>query len=321
MNETNQSAETSVDNSTTNTSSTTETPQPIAEALEPSDSTDYDQVEADLIAIGFDNPVEDTPVEGVENTLTEVDSTTGEPATKVESNPAAQAAQPQAAVGDPTAVVAEAAKVEGEQPTGEAGPAAKADTPSQDDLSGFAQAVFSNRNVIESALVSKVYNLSDDVKSELELNPGEVIPKLFAKAHMEILTNVVGAIASNLPRTISSHLERTKQSEVLENQFWDAHKAQGLDKAKHTKLVSEIAGQYAKMFPQADSKTRIRNVGALALLQAGLTVGAPAPTVQAAAGQRAFVPAANGGAAPASKQTPNSNPFTEMFNLMVQDDQ
>jgi hypothetical protein len=192
----------------------------------------------------------------------------------------------------------------------------------------LAKAVQEHRQVLEGALAEKVYALNDEERVALDSDPGTAIPKLMAKLHMEITQNVLGVIAQNLPPTIHGVLAAQRRNDEAAQEFWQAWPE--LQKGTDAQVVQTIGAQVAKMYPNMDRKTRIQQIGQLAVMQLGRLPQAQArlmgqkPVVQqpAMAGNFApmpFSPAVAGGA-PAVAPNGAQNLFAEMAMIMEADD-
>jgi hypothetical protein len=281
--------------------------------------SDLDQVEADLVAIGFDNIPDQTLVE---DTTQPQDTTTDKTAEAGAEVVASDTEQPQALkVADPAKAETVTETVIEQAPVEKGASSKEEKQPSSgNSLYELAEAVNQNREALETALSEKVYKLSDEDKANLEANPGEVLPKLMAKLHMEVAQNVLGAVANNIPQTFAGLMEAQKRFTQNEDRFWGAWKDKGLDPVKHKDVVFDIATRFAKMYPESDSATRMKNVGAMALAQLGLLGVVQQQAASQQQRQQPFVPVGGGGATAVKPNATPSNPFAEMTLMMEMED-
>lgn len=244
---------------------------------------------------------------------------------EVKTEPAVVAPAPVAA---PVAPVAEAAAVvaQGQDRIAGAQPPASVSEPAEgQQFENLAKAVQEHRAVLEGALAEKVYALTDEERVALDTDPGTALPKFMAKLHMEITQNVLGVIAQNLPPTIHGVLAAQRRNDEAAEEFWQAWPE--LNKTAHLSVVKQIGAQVAQLNPTMDRKSRIQQIGQLAVMQLGLLPQAqarlmgqkPAPVAPQNV-QQPFAPAMGRATVPAGTPTGAENLFAEMNMIMEADD-
>jgi len=193
------------------------------------------------------------------------------------------------------------------------------DATSVNSFDALRQKVEENREMFTQALTESVYKLSDTEKDELAVDPGTMVPKLMAKAHLNMVQNVLGVIAQQMPVMVNSIIQANAQHAELENAFFS--KWPQLDKDKDRQTVMSLAAAFRKAEPNADFNRMVQMVGAQAVVALGkLQPAAPAVHPQAAPQVvNGFVPAANGTPAP-SPAPKNDNPFAVWNDMILQEE-
>lgn len=207
----------------------------------------------------------------------------------VATPPAAPAAQPQ--VVAPETVPAQPA------PQGEA-PAVPL---SASDPAGIANAIDANRDAVLAHLATSKFALSEAELTELETDVSVAIPKLLSKVFMESQISMQKFLAQAVPGMVRNYQTVTTANSKAEDQFFEAHKALGLDKtnAQHRQVASRIASIYRQSNPNIPLGQLIQEVGPMVAM--ALKVNAPPVTPQTAQppgqprGGTPFRPAVNGG--------------------------
>lgn len=231
--------------------------------------------------------------------------------------PAQQVVQPQAAD----------AAVQGQQPSQQQ-QAAQANAPQpQDALTALRESVEANRQNFETALAQSVYKLNEQEAEQLQDDPATFVPKFMARAHVDIVRNVLGTLSAHMPNVVMGLMEAQRVNAAREETLWNDFPQ--LDKVKHRDTVVQVAQFVNQMFPQLKEADRIKQVGTYAMMQLGL-VGQPAkvtgtgtpaksahPALQTPQSIPAFTPAANG-QVPTQTMTsaPQLSPFEAMDQMM-----
>ena len=253
----------------------------------------------------------------------------GEPGAKEPFEDPVQAEEDEPAEPVPQATVQEQDKDKEAEATADASASA---APASDDVFELArQQLEANRSVLEEAIASEHYKLSDDLAELVETDPAQAIPKVAAKVYLDAVTGVMGQLGKVLPAAVSAVLQAKEKETAAEREFYKAWP--DLDPQRDGEVVARIAQVYRQLNPDAPFEQFVRDVGAQAMIavkgaQAAATQ-APAATVpatpapQAGASNRAsgsssgsFQPAAAAPVAPsapaANGTNPPPNPFAEM---------
>lgn len=201
------------------------------------------------------------------------------------------------------------------------GPQTAADT-----LDQLRQGVEQNRQVFEQALADRVYKLNETEVEQLQDDPATAVPKLLARAHVDIVRNVLGTLSAHMPGMVMGLLEAQRVNDTRETQLWEAFPQ--LDKVKDRQTVVQVAQVVNQLYPTLTPEQRIQQVGLYAMMQLGkvqqTAVAAQTQQPQAAhpALQRpqsipAYRPAA-AGQVPTQTMAPSpaQNPFEAMDQLM-----
>lgn len=238
-----------------------ENADPSVPANPPKDYGDDDTSDFDFDTFATKEEVagdeaDETAVEGEESgkeTKPEPKPATAEepkPETKVkETPPAAQQTPPteaKPAETQPAAV---------EPPKTEEAP-----QPTQEELNQQYQDWF-NRG--SDFLAENVYKLDDETKAKLDSNPSEVMPRLAAQLHMQVLAAATTQ-AANLFVTMAPQMQQRQIYEKsLEDDFYGTYEAL----KPHKQVVGEIARAYRQMYPDATPAQVKQTVAAMAMVQ------------------------------------------------------
>jgi hypothetical protein len=110
--------------------------------------------------------------------------------------------------------------------------------------------------------LAKSYTLSAEDAQAVVLEPEKVLPRLFARTHVDIIETTVRSIHQQIPRlvegAIGAMLAQTEQNRA----FFSAWP--GLAKQEHVPVVQSIMQTYRQMNPTADWAKTVREVGATA---------------------------------------------------------
>ena len=171
------------------------------------------------------------------------------------------------------------------------------------------------RGQTENLLATHHFALTEQEQNDLELNPGEVIPRLMSKVYLDAVTATLSQVVNYLPRMIASVNEsQTVQSKSEEEFFgrWPQLK-------DHKDMVLRVGQVYRQLNPRASKEDFMNEVGAQTLVALRIPPEgiAPQPKVngntqaQQTAKATPFVPAATapGGGAP---QQPPRNIFDQL---------
>jgi hypothetical protein len=146
--------------------------------------------------------------------------------------------------------------------------------------------------------LAEMYVPNEKQMEEFHTEPQKVLGALAARIHMEIVQNTLGVLAQNIPGAVNGVLEARKVHEGYEDAFYKQWPQLKADDAAQKNVVMQIARSYAHANPTADNATRIRQIGAQAMVALNLLpAAAPAAPVAPVVQQQAFSPAGQAAAA------------------------
>lgn len=246
---------------------------------------------------------------------------TSPPAQPVEGQqPAQQAQQPavQQAVPPPGQQPAQQVQPAPTQPAQQqpAVPAPAAVDP-QDGFKALADAVEASRGKFEDALSTTVYQLKAEDTEALMADPASVVPKLLARAHINIVQNVLRTVGQQMPHMVGGLLEARKENSAREDAFYA--KWPQLNRQTDEGTIRRLAAAYRTANPQASSDELIQMVGAQAVVALGRLQAAAPAAVPPQPRQQGFRPAA--ASVPAGQVNPSAiNPFSAMADALLGED-
>jgi len=173
------------------------------------------------------------------------------------------------------------------------------------DPGPLARALQEKRAEVIDQLANTHYKLTPEEVTALQTDAVAAVPKLFAKAHVDLVSTFMTHMANLVPKMIDTHIQLTKASSEAEDAFYKANPA--LDKAQHGSEVTRLANLYRQANPKASLDDMIRDVGTMAVTTLKITPSAPTPPKPNGAKPAPFVPAAPGGGGPT--QPPPDNPW------------
>jgi hypothetical protein len=157
-----------------------------------------------------------------------------------------------------------------------------APTPAQPEVTA-EQVMESFRNwrqTAEGVLANSHYNLTKEDADALNVDPGQVIPKLMAKVYLDAVTAAVNVISQSLPQTVMGTIEAHNGYQKNESEFfgeWPGLK-------DHYAEVLRVGQVYRHLNPSASKADFVRSVGAQVAMALGLNAeqarGTRAPTQQ-----------------------------------------
>lgn len=210
------------------------------------------------------NPVVDEPLdadaelfESLADEFEEEDGNgDGETAPVVETPPVAEVTPPPVevpAVVAPVAVIPEPAKPDASAPTTVESPAPVAQT--------YVQP---NRDEVVAELSTHMAITNEDDIELLRTEPEKAIPKIMAGMFFDIHATVMRQVSDSLPNMLQSIQSRVVETREAEDAFfssWPLLK-------DHQAAVLSIGRVYRQANPNADKETAIREIGAMAMVQA-----------------------------------------------------
>lgn len=231
-----------------------------------------------------------------------------------QAQPAPQQAQPAVAQA-PTTQVQPAPTQQVQQPV----QPAQAVVDPQDSFKQLADAVEGARAQYESALATSVYQLKAEDAEALVTDPAKLVPQLLARAHVNIVQNVLRTVGQQMPHLVGGLLEARTRHTEQENEFY-ARWPQ-LNRQTDEMTVRQLAAAFRTANPNATKDQMIQMVGAQAVVALNrLQAQAPAAPQQPPPRQQGFRPAAASSPPAAGVQPTQVNPFAAMAEAMLQED-
>lgn len=226
--------------------------------------------------------------------------------------PAAKAPVQQPPAAQPPAQPAQPATAQPAQP---AEPAQQPVTAEQ-----IAESFRNWRANAEHVLSNSHYNLSQEDANQLNIDAGQVIPKLMSRVYLDAVTAAVNVISQALPYTVMNTIDAHNGYQRNEDEFygeWPGLKEHGPE-------VIRVGQVFRHLNPKASKADFIRSVGAQVAMSLGLTAEqARGATVrQPPAGQRVLrhVPPAASARHMATPQTKPANFFEQLAQDTAEDD-
>jgi len=187
-------------------------------------------------------------------------------------------------------------------------------SPPESIFASIQQELERNAPQFEKAVAERVYALRPEEIEALQSEPEKIVPQLMARAHVNIVRNVVSTLAAQLPQVVHGLIAASKQHQTLQDKFYEAWPQ--LDPKKHGPDVAKMAAAYRQLNPNATFEEMVRTVGAQSVVALGLL--AQTPTKVAAVKAPAFQPAASSAAA-GGALVPPENGFAEFARYVLAD--
>ena len=261
--------------------STTESTPPASPATEPAPLS-FDDV-------GFDGG--GTEID--ESIFTDLD----------EVPPAAQPAQAKAPVAPPPVAPT---PTEAPAPTPAVAPQTQTEVTPEQVMEAFR----GWRQNAEAVLANSHYNLSKEDADQMNVDPGQVIPKFMARVYLDAVTAAVNVISQSLPQAMMNVVDTHTTYRNNETQFFSEWP--GLQ--DHYAEVLRVGQVFRHLNPAASKADFVRSVGAQVAMSLGLTADQARGTKPAQqSGQRVLrhVPPAASARHPVAPQRP-LNIFEQM---------
>lgn len=195
-----------------------------------------------------------------------------------------------------TPVAAEPVQVE---PVGEE-PAAVPEMPAAPVTAPFDMAKWEAESVNK---LQELYKLSEEDARSLLTEPETVLPKLMAKAHMQMTKAVLESVQGIIPNVMETTQAATKAETEARNAFFSVNK--DLAKPEYEQAILEAGAVYRRLNPKASRDEAVRRIGEMVRINFGLPLLSE-QTKEVTPPQeppKPFTPArgSTGGAAPAQK--------------------
>lgn len=124
----------------------------------------------------------------------------------------------------------------------------------------------------EAALIESVaqrYALSNEEREALETDVVGTVPRLLAKLHVRVMTNVLNQMAQNIPHMIERQMRVSKANAENADKFYS--RWTDIKKDVHGETVMRLGALYRQMNPNASMEQMIEELGPLVMLQAKIT--------------------------------------------------
>jgi hypothetical protein len=170
-----------------------------------------------------------------------------------------------------------------------------------------------------SALEQAMPALTEDEIVALRNEPEKVLPKMLANMFYDMHGAIMQAVQASMPNMLQEVQTRASSVQAAEAEF---HTAWPLLKDKGD-LVLRIGRAYKAANPGADRATMIREIGAMAMVQAQIpfdVVTGKAITPAAPVGNQPFRPTVTSSASSAASQLSSDNPYEQMAELFLRED-
>lgn len=274
--------------------------------------------------VGEPTPPADVPASGSEldvngwETLSGSDDYDDAPQADVGAHPQPAAAPESSAPAPATAPQSGPAPVSPPPAAAQAqAPAASPTTPAAAEPAATVQpAAPSSQPSFEEQLAARVAQLTADYAIPAEdatallTEPETVLPKLAARVHQNIVTEMWQSLHATLPQVIAGTVQGMLREQEARNAFFTAWP----ELRPYEAQVKQTGMFYRSMNPQAPADVAIKTIGELVMAALGLTRNTPpasAPTPKPATRPAAFAPGGVGSAG-APVAPPDQNPFTAM---------
>lgn len=153
-------------------------------------------------------------------------------------------------------------------------------------------------------LMGNEYKLSDEERTQLISAPDEVMPRLAARMHVGIATQLAQQVAQAIPAMIQQHMETHVKAQRAEMEFFSRYPKLNRDEWKPT--IAESLQMVRQMKPQASREEIITEGAALAAFRIQSKMGnrhQPQPPQLSRGPTQPYVPVSTGGG-----MTPPTNP-------------
>ena len=112
--------------------------------------------------------------------------------------------------------------------------------------------------------LERYYAPKDEEARALMLEPEKVVPKMFARLHVDILDSVIQGIGKELPGLVQTTVNRMVGEAKASRSFYE--KWPQLAKTEYSPTVQRLMAVYRDKFPQASLEQMTTDVGAAAMV-------------------------------------------------------
>lgn len=158
-------------------------------------------------------------------------------------------------------------------------------------------------------LADNVYGFDEATKELLDTNPSEVMSKLAAQLHMQVLASALTQVYNLFPTMLQEHQGRLGRVQAAEDGFYKEYP----QLKAHKNVVNRIAQVYAQANPgQKDPKIVASEVAAMAMVQARIPMPGSQPQEQQA--QTPVTPTSARGGVPPSRGQQKPTTWDELIS-------
>lgn len=112
--------------------------------------------------------------------------------------------------------------------------------------------------------LAQYYTPKDEEARALMLEPEKVVPKMFARLHVDVLDSVIQGIGKELPGLVQMTVNRMIGEAKASKGFYERWPQ--LAKTEYTPTVQRLMAAYKGQFPQSSLEQMITDVGAAAMV-------------------------------------------------------
>lgn len=162
-------------------------------------------------------------------------------------------------------------------------------------------------------LMANEYKLGDEERTQLISAPDEVLPRLAARMHVGIATQLAQQVAQAIPALIQQHMEGHLKAQRAESDFFGRYPK--LNRPEWKPAIAESLQMVKQMNPNASREQIITEGAALAAFRIQSKYGnqhTPQPPQLPNSGQRPYVPVAPGGGVSPPTNAQPANPWAEL---------
>lgn len=157
------------------------------------------------------------------------------------------------------------------------------------------------------ALEKQVYVFDDATKEQLDTKPSEIIPKLAAQQHAQILVAATTQAAQLFTAMFPALMTRYAEDQANEAKFYQ----QFPKLVEHKQTVDKLASLYYASKPSVTIEQAINEIGTWAHMQLRIPIDAPQPTPVVQVPPATVPLSAGGPGKPAAPQSGDANSWVE----------
>lgn len=159
-------------------------------------------------------------------------------------------------------------------------------------------------------LTASTYKLTDEQKELADTSPSELLPKMAAMVHMQVLTQATTLMANMLPQMLPMITEKQSLDQQAEEKFF----TQFPQLREHRDDVFRVARAYKSANPNVTGERAMQEIGTMAMVSLRLPLTQPEPVEQVAPSRPVIPTSAQGGPAPRPGRQID-NVFSQLIDL------